>query len=1419
MTTQLEQLLVRIDATTEGLRRELRRAEQSVSATQGVIDRASARMDKAFTGIGATIRRELVGSLALVGGAMATQKLIAYTDQWKQLDGRLRVVTKSQGEYNFVQGELIKLADQSRAPLDGTINLYSRLSMAMTGNKEAMKNLFPVTEAISKGLAITGENAQAAQGAVVQFAQGLATNFSAAGQEIRSIQEQAPRVAKAIADGLNELGITTDATAANLNKLAKDGVLTMQNVTAALATQLGVLREEFDKTPKTVSQALTQLDNAFLKMLGMSDVATKGSNSLAFSIGKLAQNLELVTDVAKAAAIGIGAFYTPAIIKSVQGMITATRAAIALQASIAAVAGISTTAQLAGTAMAAVFSPLGLAITAAGVAMLYFRNSTESAEESAKKHKTALENLEEAKRRLKGETESAADITKREAEQHIKNAEAALEEAKAQAKLLEAKIANNMVDAYALAKLGMTPEKDQARKDLEVKRKEIEQFTAALTDARAALEKFKQENGSSDIGASGGPGVSADGVKRQKEYREGLTRQIEQLQRLKAANDNNHESYERLKISIDAENEARERGYKIGTKEFEQVKQAIIQRDQLKKGIDDTTKAYEDQKKKAEEDQKKFAEALMQPWQHAFENVQDELANMLEEGKFSFDSLAKIAKRLAAEVAAAWIIRPVLGSVLGASGFAGSGATGAAGGGGGFDISSLGNLSSLGNILSSGSLGQPLFSSGSMIGGGIDSIGNLLGIGNSSFIGPMQAGQVAPLSGAFTGGAALASLGGVLAAQLLGLGGGVGGSIGGGLGGLVGTAFGGPIGGFIGSFAGSALGGLFGNNKPSSKLQGGNISLAGGDPFDYYGLTGKKFSQENKDSATGLLKVGQAIAQAVSSATGKAIKENLRVEVGARNGIGVAIGDAALQNYGTTGEALKALTLGIADLGDQTSQAVKDIRTAAEKIDFTDAEKALQDLAFAANYDGLGQLAPTLSLVQQTVKAMRKEFDEAEATAKRLGLAVEKLTAFEKQRMGELLRGYTQAMSRSVLEMIAPTRLAVLDEQKRYMDQLTDLKALNAGAKDYQTAELVHQLRMQQIMQENNGLADAALETEQKRLDTATDLSRRFAAVAETFKNILFEIQYGKYAADTPVDNLANMRALVQDLGNKALGGDADAAEQLSELLPAFLDLSGEVNGFNTAFAADRALAESLARASLSASERQVMLQNQIAASAQKQIEVLQSGFAALDKALKDLGSKLTVQDVINSAAGVTGNMLRPGETAETIGGVFNTLNNLPETTIRALKTSVGFDFSAPANAGVSFAQWVQSGHAAAGAKFNELVAAAGGTPQQFAAGGYVRGASGVDKIKAQLTDREFVTRAASVKAIGVENMQYMNAMGRMPGNDNSGMEMRLDGVISAVRTLAYVTAKSGTMTNEQLSAMNSSLNDLGRDARLVASA
>ena len=252
----------------------------------------------------------------------------------------------------------------------------------------------------------------------------------------------------------------------------------------------------------------------------------------------------------------------------------------------------------------------------------------------------------------------------------------------------------------------------------------------------------------------------------------------------------------------------------------------------------------EQAEKRAQEMQeqwKKAQEDAMQPFLHGIENVQDALADMLVEGQFSFESLGNIAKRVAAEVAAAWIIKPIVAPIF-------SGAAASSGismpNFGGFGPSGL--LSGLGQ----GTLGGF---------GGLNQFGAArLGTGLPGLPGGLSSATL----GSILGAAGIGAVGGGLLNNLIG-GKSTGGSIGGGLGAGVGMAFGGPLGALLGGTAGSLIGGMFGAGKPTSASEFA-ASLGQGSGFS------STFGAKNGDIAfsQGLASQLSGFISAIETATG-----------------------------------------------------------------------------------------------------------------------------------------------------------------------------------------------------------------------------------------------------------------------------------------------------------------------------------------------------------------------------------------------------------------------------------------------------------------------------------------------------------------------------------------------------------------------
>ncbi|HFE7362346.1 TPA: tape measure protein, partial [Acinetobacter baumannii] len=158
-------------------------------------------------------------------------------------------------------------------------------------------------------------SAQAADAALVQFGQALASG-TLRGEELNSVMEQTPALAKAIAQGM---GITVG----QLRSVAAEGKITSQEIVKALRNVEKDVDTLFAKTDITIGQSLTLLNNEITKFVGEAGKGSGAAQVLAGSIQTLASNLDLIAD--GALVVGIG-YITKAI----------STKAIAVQASIVA---------------------------------------------------------------------------------------------------------------------------------------------------------------------------------------------------------------------------------------------------------------------------------------------------------------------------------------------------------------------------------------------------------------------------------------------------------------------------------------------------------------------------------------------------------------------------------------------------------------------------------------------------------------------------------------------------------------------------------------------------------------------------------------------------------------------------------------------------------------------------------------------------------------------------------------------------------------------------------------------------------------------------------------------------------------------------------------------------------------------------
>ena len=236
-------------------------------------------------------KREAVGlgrAIGALGGLLVVRQVIAYADAWTQVQNRLRLVTDSQEELNAVSEEVFAIAQRNRTGLEGTAELYARVARSSEELGLSQQEVLDVTDSVSKAITISGVSAEAANAAIVQLGQGLASG-ALRGDELRSVLEQTPRLARAIADGL-------DVPIGKLRELGAEGELTSEKVIAALQSQADVLEEEFGQIGPTIGQGFTTLINSVTRFIGRFGEATGLFDSAAETLIILSGAIDEVGD-------------------------------------------------------------------------------------------------------------------------------------------------------------------------------------------------------------------------------------------------------------------------------------------------------------------------------------------------------------------------------------------------------------------------------------------------------------------------------------------------------------------------------------------------------------------------------------------------------------------------------------------------------------------------------------------------------------------------------------------------------------------------------------------------------------------------------------------------------------------------------------------------------------------------------------------------------------------------------------------------------------------------------------------------------------------------------------------------------------------------------------------------------------------
>lgn len=258
--------------------------EKVENATKDMTNETKKSVD-AWDKLSSQIRRAF-GVVMMMKGV---KSLINVSDAVTMTDARLNMIIETEVEKDALKKKLYKTAQEVRAPLNDFTNEVAKLGILAGDRFGNVDEIVRFQEIASKSFKISGASAAEAEGAMIQLSQALASGVLQ-GDEFRSVRENAPMIAQAIA---KYMGVSIDS----LKELSSKGLISADIVKNAVLSMGEEIDEKFSTIPKTWADVWQSIKNTTLNtMTPILEMINKFANSEPFQ--RLMNNLTRAITVA-----------------------------------------------------------------------------------------------------------------------------------------------------------------------------------------------------------------------------------------------------------------------------------------------------------------------------------------------------------------------------------------------------------------------------------------------------------------------------------------------------------------------------------------------------------------------------------------------------------------------------------------------------------------------------------------------------------------------------------------------------------------------------------------------------------------------------------------------------------------------------------------------------------------------------------------------------------------------------------------------------------------------------------------------------------------------------------------------------------------------------------------------------------------
>ncbi|MCK7343298.1 tape measure protein [Enterobacter kobei] len=279
MSEKAGEIYYDIEADVSGLLKAQGKANKSLDSIGNSATTAAKKMDELQTNIN-RVAGAIAASLVVDWG----KAFLVAADNMSQLNARIERLTGSAAAASQTMQNLMRISSATGGSLQDTAKLWETLSTALRDTGATNGQIIQLTETLQKIGRIGGSSSEEMANALRQFGQSISSGTVRA-EEFNSILEQMPELARQISAGMG-------VSIGELRQLMLDGKLTAEDALNAIQKQTGSVNAEFEKLPRTLSQANTALTNSFLSMIDSVNQATGASSGMVAVIDSLTAALD-----------------------------------------------------------------------------------------------------------------------------------------------------------------------------------------------------------------------------------------------------------------------------------------------------------------------------------------------------------------------------------------------------------------------------------------------------------------------------------------------------------------------------------------------------------------------------------------------------------------------------------------------------------------------------------------------------------------------------------------------------------------------------------------------------------------------------------------------------------------------------------------------------------------------------------------------------------------------------------------------------------------------------------------------------------------------------------------------------------------------------------------------------------------------